>query len=412
MTRNRKLVDGFLASVNVVRAVGLLLTAWVLVLPTVAAADQVSVRLVSARNHIEGGMTAAHSVYADETRIYLATVQGTLFVLARDRAANFPLLESIHYTSPLFAVRGDRQYLYVAAADGKLLVYRKGPQLALVQTVPVAAQWLQALTVTDDSVFVGVGQTRFALNDRHVFLSATTEGDTVVELSKPTMTPVRIYGEVVEENKTVVFDRQTGARLGATSSGFGNLYAAEALVIGTVPGCCGPGIFLHSADTLSLDQFIGRAWTNTVVQRGGLLIAGNEAGTVDIFGLRQNPSPLLATLNLPQTTGHTGPEEIEIRALWADQFDNLIFAGSSWGNDQARGPLLPSFFVLEVEGEGEALSPHASLSSTRLSFGIQSVDTTSAAQTVTLTNTGTAPLSIIGLAMPSAEFPVKQYLWR
>jgi hypothetical protein len=56
----------------------------------------------------------------------------------------------------------------------------------------------------------------------------------------------------------------------------------------------------------------------------------------------------LASLNLRQVTGHTGIEDIEIRALWADHLDTLIFAGSSWGNDQSRGPLLPSFFVLET----------------------------------------------------------------
>jgi hypothetical protein len=46
--------------------------------------------------------------------------------------------------------------------------------------------------------------------------------------------------------------------------------------------------------------------------------------------------------------GHTGIEDIEIRALWKDNVDDLVFAGSSWGNDQSRGPTLPSFFVLEL----------------------------------------------------------------
>ena len=298
MTRTQGPIGACFTAINVVRTVVLLLMAWGLFLPTIAAADQVSVRLVSARDHIEGGMTTDRSVYTDETRIYLATSkveggqgQGTLFVLARDRAANFPVLESIHYSSPLFAVRGDLQNLYVAAGDGKLLVYRKGPQLVLVQAVPLASYSLNALAITDDRVFVAVGQTRFAVNDGRVYLNALNEGDFVVELSKQTLTPVRVYGEDFEGGGTIVFERQTGVRLAAISFQ-GNLYAAGMFVMGTHPGCCGAGIFVHDADSLLLDQFIGHGWTNTVVQRDGLLIAGSEAGNVDIFGIHQNPSPM------------------------------------------------------------------------------------------------------------------------
>jgi hypothetical protein len=87
---------------------------------------------------------------------------------------------------------------------------------------------------------------------------------------------------------------------------------------------------------------------NTVVRRGRWLIAGNESGHVDVFDLGQNPSPLVSSADLPQLTGHTNSEDVEIRALWTDHHDNLIFAGSSWGNDRTRGPSLPSFFVLEL----------------------------------------------------------------
>ena len=65
----------------------------------------------------------------------------------------------------------------------------------------------------------------------------------------------------------------------------------------------------------------------------GLLQEMKGGGQVDVFDLRQNPSPLVSSADLRQLTGHTGSEDIEIRALWADDLDNLIFAGSSWGND-------------------------------------------------------------------------------
>jgi hypothetical protein len=344
------IIEAYFTSIRVVSRMVVLLLGLLLWLPSTANAGQTSLALVSARDHIEGSMLTAQSVYADETRIYLATVQGTLgtlFVLSRDRAANFPVLESIPYTSGLYAVRGDSQNVYVAAGNGNLLVYRKDPQLTLLQTIPIATYFTGSLAVTDNSVFVGIGLPTFAVNESRVYLAALNEGDRVIELSKSTLTPVQTYGDTFEPNETVVFDRQTGARVGTISSGYGSLYGGGMSVIWTKPGCCGPGIFVYDAYNLALDQFIERSWTNTVVQRGGFLIAGNESGNVDLFDFASNPSPLLATSDLRQLTGHTGSEDIEIRALWADNVDNLIFAGSSWGNDQSRGPLLPSFFVLE-----------------------------------------------------------------
>lgn len=56
-----------------------------------------------------------------------------------------------------------------------------------------------------------------------------------------------------------------------------------------------------------------------------------------------------------------------------------------------------------VSGNTIPPAPVVSLSPTSLSFGSQNVGTTSAAQTVTLTNTGTAPLAITGIAVDEAN---------
>ena len=87
-----------------------------------------------------------------------------------------------------------------------------------------------------------------------------------------------------------------------------------------------------------------------------------------MFDLRQNPSPLVSSADLRQLTGHTGIEDIEIRALWKDNLDNLIFAGSSWGNGGFRGPSLPSFFVLELVKEKMQTARH---DARRVSAGCQ-----------------------------------------
>ena len=59
------------------------------------------------------------------------------------------------------------------------------------------------------------------------------------------------------------------------------------------------------------------------------------------------------------------------------------------------GPSFPMFY----NGGGGALAPGVTLSASSLAFGSQSVPTSSAPQTITLTNTGTAPLSIASIAV-------------
>ncbi|SRR6266446_6980256 len=101
------------------------------------AAGQAAIQLVSPRDHIEGSFLGNQAVYADAQRIYLASFQGKLFVLARDRWTDFPVLQIIQDTPfPLTAVRGDRTHLYVISGDGNLRVYLKLDPLLLVETIP------------------------------------------------------------------------------------------------------------------------------------------------------------------------------------------------------------------------------------------------------------------------------------
>jgi hypothetical protein len=289
-------------------------------------AEGAQIALVSARDHIEGSMTADQTVYADGQRIYLATFQGKLFVLARDRSADFPVLEVVQDTLlPLTAVRGDRSRLYVTSTDGNLRVYRKEHPLVLVATIPLSTYGLSSLALMGGKLYVAKGQARLAVDEDHVYLFAFNEGDIGLEVRKDLLTTGLIYGQTFEPNTTVVFDRASGDRLAGIPGGL-NLYADGQILVQTIPGCCGPGISLYDPETLALEQFIARPFTNTVVRRGRWLIAGNEGGQVDVFDLQQNPSPFVSSADLRQLTGHTGSEDIEIRALWADEHDNLLFA--------------------------------------------------------------------------------------
>jgi hypothetical protein len=321
------------------------------------AESQVTVQLVSARDRIEGSMLGPQAVYADADRIYLASFQGKLFVLARDRPADFPLLEVVQDTIfPLTAVRGDQCNLYVSSADGMLRVYRKEHPLALTAEILLSDYGLSSLALVGEKIYVAKGQAHLAVDEDFVYLTAMNEGDTALELTKETLAPGMTYGHTFEPNTAVIFDRSSGRRVFGLPAPFdifgqptqGATYVDEAILAQTTPGCCGSGIFIFDSQALALSQIIPRLYTNTVVRRGQWLVAGNEGGQIDIFDLDQTPSLLPSSAYLRSLTGHTDGEDIEIRALWMDRVDNFLFAGSSWGNDPSRSPTLPSFFVLEL----------------------------------------------------------------
>jgi hypothetical protein len=92
---------------------------------------------------------------------------------------------------------------------------------------------------------------------------------------------------------------------------------------------------------------------------------------------------------------------------------NVVFTPTSTGTItgtlslSGQGSLTPTLVPLT----GTGIQPAISLSSTNLSFGTRSVGTTSIPQTVTLTNTGTAPLHISNVSLTTAnssEFIVSQ----
>lgn len=313
---------------------------------------RVQLRLVSARDHVEGSFLGSHALYADRDRLYAGAFDGRVFVLGRDRATNFPLLQTVEGRgAAVSGVRGDDRYLYVAADDGTLSVYDKQRPLRLLTTVSVSRYSLSSVEDAPQSLFAMDGQGVVAADSGHLYLSALNEGNVAVEINKGSWTPGEHYGQSFEPSATVVYDLRSGRRVTAISNprpGAVAMFTDGAILALTSPGCCGDGIALYDAQTLQAQRFIARRWTNTVARAGRYLIAGNECGNIDVFDLGQRAAPMVATLDLRQVTGHTGGEDIEIRALWSDGLDGLIFAASSWGNDQSRSPSLPSVFALEL----------------------------------------------------------------
>ena len=138
------------------------------------------------------------------------------------------------------------------------------------------------------------------------------------------------------------------------------LQVFDELLIQTTPGPWGPGVFVHQTTSLKIDQFIDWRGTNCAVihRKPGstLLIAGNEDGQIGLYDINSKPALILDRINLRVKTNNPNPEDIEVRALWADDHDDFVFAASTWGNDQTRRPELPSFFVLNLVTQSEILS--------------------------------------------------------
>jgi hypothetical protein len=306
------------------------------------------VKLIASAN-LPGSFVSSQMVYADRERIFVCSAQGDLFVLDRDRTTNFQLLQTIRFGAPLTAVRGNNRKLFVTSRDGKLYTFAKSWPLQFEQSEQLSEYGLSGLQLIGKDVYVAKGQAAITASSDRIYVYALNPGDFALEL--PSM---KTYGEEFDAGSMLAFDRKTQELVGAINNNTQGAIIATAwqdLIFVTNPGCCGPGIGVYDSTAQSFVQFINRT-TNTVAvtRRKGipLLVGGSESGNVDLYVGDQNLYSLVSTANLPALTGFQGPEDIEIRSLWVDGIDNLIFAASSWGNDRSRGPMLPSFFVLEI----------------------------------------------------------------
>jgi PQQ-like domain len=300
---------------------------------------------------LPGSFVTSQSIYADSERIFLCSYQGDLFVLARDRSEDFPLIQTVHLNSPLTSVRGDDNKVYVTSRDGTLYVFDKAwPTIHQTAAFTLSNYGLAALEVVGGHVYAAKGQAAMAGSESNLYIWEANPGDTGLDL-----TAQRSFGEQYIPNQTMVLDRQTLQQTGQiphSTSGPVNINASKSFVYLTTPGCCGSGIDIYDAVTLNHLQFIARP-SNVVAparKRGtDFLVAGTEGGSVDLYSLNDDEYNPVNTVDLRIATGFTGPEDIEIRSIWVDGLDNLIIAASSWGNDSTRSSNLPSVFILELQ---------------------------------------------------------------
>jgi hypothetical protein len=310
-----------------------------------------SLDLVSARDQIPGSFTTPRAVYADRNRIYLGSFQGTLFVLARDLAAGFPVVQRIELGIQITGVGGDNDRLYITSPDG-LRVYAKGSSLTQIGSLVLPGYYV-TLELFENYLYLSRGQAQLAVDRERLYLAQLNDGDVAWEVDKATLQVTRVYGTTFLEHQTGVYDRLTGSLVVTIPNpldtrGVRSMprpYSNGVDLYQTVGGCCGQGITIVKGPDFVRSEFIGATFTNVVTSVPNGLVGGLETGSVEYFDLNNQ---LIKQVDLPLLTGHTRPEDIEIRSLWADGLDDLVFAGSSWGNDVSRGPTLPSFFVLRL----------------------------------------------------------------
>ena len=134
--------------------------------------------------------------------------------------------------------------------------------------------------------------------------------------------------------------------------------------------------------------------TVTLSNTGNLALAGI---TTAITGANAGDFAISATTcNAFVATGANCTISVTFRPLSGASRTATLTIGS---ND----PVTPTF---TVSLSGTATGPIAGVSPTSVSFGSVLVSTTSATQTVTLSNTGTAPLAISSISVPAGDFLV------
>ncbi len=322
--------------------------------PALAASNN-ALKLVAVRDHITGSFTTSQSVYANQFFLYMGSAQGDLFVLKRSRNENFPLIQTIHLGAPITAVRGYDSKLFVTTSDGYLRQYLTSNPLTLQNMVQLSTYGLSSMAIFNHKVYVGKGQSSLAVDNNYLYLAELNEGDTAMELNAQ-LAVVRTFGQSFEPEATILYNRLTGNRVGDVANpttllnqtGFPSLFAFGGNLFQTVPGCCGAGVVITPSSALFTNMVAWRSYANAVTMTPKGMVVGDEAGNVSLYKLNRNTVRILKTLNLPLITEHFGSEDIEIRSVWSDGYDNLVFCGSSWGNPTSQTPFLPSLFVFEV----------------------------------------------------------------
>jgi hypothetical protein len=308
---------------NMKRALGLIMIS-VLAVVTTASAQQLSLE-TSVR--VPGNYLTPHKICANKRSIFSVTYQGNLYVQNDDRSSQYPIVYQAHLSdSPLTGVACDTRYVYVTGEDGLLRTIQRESPFAIVAVTSVTGSPLSDVNYVNRTLLVSQVHGSASATSDQAFLYEQNPGDSTLEVSRRDYSVQQTYGTTFEPGATVVYDLDTGDRLGSIPNPEGGTatsyrsYADDQYLFLMAPGCCGQGIWLYPMEALRTafttpptPQYIPYYYTDSVARAGRWLVAGSEASAVAIFDLTKSPPQQVASINLLPFSGRTEIDAAEAR---------------------------------------------------------------------------------------------------
>jgi hypothetical protein len=318
--------------------------------------------LVATRDRIDARVTHRRALALDPTRIYLASADGRLVVLAGDLAAGFPLAQTIHVSdAALTSVGPDPQRVYVTSSDGFVHVFRKDSQLALefeedrVRAPSREAQRLGSALLMAD------GGSAVALAPSFAYVAPFDFGDAAMEFALPSLAPRRRYDPPDEFGRVFAFARETGALLGSVMApgGADGLDAPPAIDAESddelavfQSACCVPGVDLYDPQTFAFVSELPVAAPTAIIQFDRFFLVGTADGALEIWRACDRPNPDGGPLGIPSLFRRldlralTGDETLVVRAMEFGYTGLVVLASSEADPHCEKATLL--FFDIEV----------------------------------------------------------------
>ena len=344
---------------NMKRMVSLIMVSFLAVVTT-ASAQELS---LETSVNVPGSYLTPHKICATKGLIFSVTYQGNMYVQNDDRSA-YPIVYQTHLSNnPLTAVACDTRYVYVTGDDGMLRTIQRQPPFAIVAETSVTGSPLSDVNYVNRTLLVSQNQGSASATAGQAFLYELNPGDTTMEISRRDYSVQQIYGTTFEASATVVYDLDTGARLGAIPNPALDVlgrpatfesYADDRYLILMDAGCCGRGIWIYQMKALRTafttpptPQYIPDYYTDSVARAGRWLVAGNEGSAVAIFDLAKSPAKQVAYINLLPFSGRTEIDAAEARDVQILSYNHearsmTIMVGTSW-----TYPDTPSQYLLK-----------------------------------------------------------------
>jgi hypothetical protein len=248
---------------------------------TTASAQQLSLETSVS---VPGNYLTPHKICANKDSIFSVTNQGNMYVQRNDGSTYSIVYQTHLSSSPLTGVACDTRYVYVTGSDGILRTIQNQSPFAIFAASSVTGAQLSDVNFVSGALLVSQGQGFASATADQVFLFELNPGDTTLDVSRRDYSVQQTYGTTFEASATVVYDLDTGDRLGVIPNPVLDAlgrpatyksYVDHEYLILTAPGCCGQGIWIYPIEALQTafttpptPQYIPYYFTDSVARAG------------------------------------------------------------------------------------------------------------------------------------------------